>query len=310
MSTNPPPLKPRTKPKGISPLLMVAVALLLALSAALSIWNYLRQTEEEVKKLTATRSVVVAARDIAAGTKLKPEDLTIQEFPYRTVPQDYPDKTDLVVGRIIKYPVLTNEVIAPEKLVKVGAAGGLAGLIPKGQRAITIMVDEITGVGGFISPGDTVDVLTEYQKVPPGGTETKQYSRTILQNVFVLAAGDKLYDPSVVAEPITKVVNQITFALTPEDSERLSLAARQGTIRLVLRPHGEFDINENLGVGSDELFKTILSTEPTEVNKAGPEPVVISEIPEIPEDVPTISRNLDRNGIDIILGSYRTFINY
>lgn len=300
MATNPAQqFKPKRKPKGMSPLLLVGAAMLLALSAAFSIWHYLKQTEEKVKKLTATRGVVVAARDIMSGARIIIEDLTVKQFPFQTVPADYPDNPELLIGRVVKTNILADEVLTPEKLVKTGAAGGLANLIPRGQRAITIMVNEVTGVGGYISPGDYVDILGQFQEGTTTAGKPRLYTKTILQNVFVLATGDRLFDPTLVAEPGQMIVGQLTFALKPEDSEKLTLANTQGELKLVLRPKGEDTVFEDAGISSEDVYGYIASNEPPPSNVIQPASATAPAKSYTP-----------KNRIDIILGDYRTYVTY
>ncbi len=298
MSTNPSQqFKPKTTKKGTSPLMLVGIALVLALSAAFSIWHYLKQTQEKVKELTATRAVVIAARDIAANTTLTPEDLTTELFPHKTVPPDYPDKPDILIGRVSKINIHTREVVTDDKLVKTGASGGLANIIPKGQRAITIMVSDITGVGGFIKPGDRVDILSDFKATPPNGGASIVYSKTILQNVFIIATGDKLYDPTLVADPGAKSVNQLTIAVSPLETEKVALALSNGEVRFVLRPHGENEIFESEGSSAEDVYGQIAQAQIAEAPVGSIEAV---------QTVASDTAVVQRNRIDIILGDMRT----
>ena len=297
MSTNPTPFKPnkpKGKKKGIPPILIVALVLFLGLSASVSIWNYVNQSQEEVKKQEATRPVAVAARPIMAGSAIVPEDLVLMDFPALTVPPDYPDMIEPLLGMIAMVTIQPNEVITQDKLLQPGVAAGLATLIPQGNRAITIRVNEITGVGGFIAPGDHVDILTDFED-PSGTAPNQRFTKTLLQNVQVIAAGDMIYDPNIVSDHTPKVVNQITVSLLPKDAEKLSLATAHGEIRLVLRSRGDEAPYEGLGISNDEVFNIIAYDAPSGIS---------------PEAEQVIAPTITRSMIDIILGGYRTAYYY
>ncbi len=292
MSTNPTPFKPnkpKSKKKGIPPILIVALVIFLALSASVSIWNYVNQSQEEVKKQVATRPVAVAARPIMAGATIVAEDLVLKDFPALTVPPEYPDMIEPLLGMIAMVTVQPQEVITQDKLLQPGVGAGLATIIPPGNRAITIRVNDISGVGGFIAPGDHVDILTDFEDVS-GGAPNKHFTKTLLQNVQVIAAGDMIYDPNVVSDHTPKVVNQITVSLLPRDIEKLSLATAHGDIRLSLRSYGDEEPYESAGISNDEVFNVIAYSA-----SASPEGEQIL----IPKSM-----------IDIILGSYRTAYYY
>lgn len=293
MSINPSPFKPKTKKKGIPPIVIVALVLFLALSASVSIWNYVNQTQEEVKRQEATKPVVVAARQIMAGVVIAAEDLVIMDFPALTVPAEYPDMIEGLLGMIAKTTIQPEEVVTADKLLEVGVTSGLATIIPKGNRAITIRVNDITGVGGFLAPGDHVDVLSDFED-PSAIGGNKRFTKTILQNVHILAAGDRLYDPNIVSDHTAMAVTQVTVSLSPQDSEKLSLALSQGEVRLVLRAHGDEEPYEGAGISGDEVYSVFAYS-----NK------VVGDSPE----GPTVAA-VPRSKIDIILGSYRTYYYY
>ena len=234
MAINQPPINPKTKSK-INPLILMTVgATFLGFIAAFGIWQYLSQTQQKVKELTVTRAVVVAAKQIQAGAKLTDQDLAIKQVPAQTIPKDYPSSPDALKGRVIRSTLEKDEVVTESRLIAEGAAGGLPMVIPQGHRAITIQVNEVIGVGGFVNPGDHVDILSVFNK-----KEEQLFSKTILQNVLILAVGDKVLDPNLVSDPQPKIVSQVTIALTPEDSEKIALASQSGELQLVLRPHGD-----------------------------------------------------------------------
>ena len=291
MAVNPTSFNPKTKSK-IGPLvIMIVVAVILAFIAAFGIWQYLNKTQQQVKELTVTRAVVVAAKKIPAGTKLTEADLTTKQFPAQTIPKDYPESIDLIKGRIVKNTIEADEVITQARLVAEGAAGGgLPVVIPPGQRAITVRVNEVSGVGGFINPGDRIDILATLKR-----NENETFSMTVLQNVLVLAAGDRVLDPNAVADPQPKVVSQITLALNPGDSEKLALASETGQLYFILRPFGEKNSNFSVGASLEDVYGYLPSLNGNQ------------------SSVPVISAGTsaaNRKSIEIILGDQKTVQYY
>ena len=289
MAVNPTSFTPKTKNKISSLVIMIVIAVVLGLIAAIGIWQYLNKTQQKVKELTITRAVVVASKQIPAGKKIEDTDLAIKQLPAQAVPKDYPSSIDSLKGRIVKSTIDTDEVITQGRLVGEGAAGGLPVVIPPGQRAITIRVNEVVGVGGFISPGDHVDILSVMKK-----NEDQTFSKTILQNVLVIAVGDKIFDPSIYADPQSKIVAQVTFALSPKDSEKLALASETSQLHLILRPHSEKELATTPGANLEDVYGYIAS---------GNQPT--TSIPITPTGT-----NADKNAIEIISGDQRTYYYY
>lgn len=290
MAVNPTSFTPKTKNKISSLIVMIIIAVILGLIAAIGIWQYLNKTQQKVKELTATRAVVVASKEIPAGKKLEESDLAIKQLPAQAVPKDYPNSIDKLKGRIVKDTFKAEEVITQGRLVGEGAAGGLTIVIPPGQRAITIRVNEVVGVGGFIAPGDYVDILS-ILKIKK--SEDQTFSKTILQNVRVIAVGDKIFDPNTYSESQAKVVSQVTFALSPKDTEKLALASETGQLHLVLRPHSEKELVATSGANLEDIYGYITSG---------------SQTANIP--IPPSSTNINKNVIEIISGDQRAYYYY
>ena len=287
MAVNPTSFTPKTKNKISSLVVMIIIAVVLGLIAAIGIWQYLNKTQQQVKELSITRAVVIASKSIPAGKKLEESDLAIKQLPAQAVPKDYPSSIDSLKGRLVKNTIGTDEVITEGRLVGKGAAGGLPIVIPLGHRAITVKVNEVVGVGGFISPGDHIDILSTLKK------NNEAYSRTILQNVLVLAVGDKIFDPNNYSDPQSKIVSQVTFALSPKDAEKLALVSETGQIHLVLRPISEKELTEPPGASLEDVYGYIASGN-QEAN-----------IPIAPS-----STNANKNAIEIISGGERSYYYY
>lgn len=210
------------------------IALVLALvsggAAGYLAMNYVRQP---LTPATATASqesrVVVASRDLALGSVLTTADVKLVRWPAEAVPPGYATRVEDVVGRGVIQTVSANEPLLASKLADKEAGGGMSITIPEGMRAVSVKVDEVIGVAGFVLPGTRVDVLVTLNAT----SEREEIStRVILQNVRALAAGQTI-QRDVNGEPQTVTV--ITLLVTPEQAEQLTLASTEGRIQLALR---------------------------------------------------------------------------
>ena len=176
-----------------------------------------------------TMRVVVAARDLPVGAVLGPADVKAVDWPASALPPGYARDPQAVVGRGLITAVSANEPLLAAKLASKEAGGGLPITIPEGMRAVSVKVDEVVGVAGFVLPGTRVDVLATL--TPSSGRE-EAATRVILQNVQTLAAGQTIQRD---AEGKPQTVTVITLLVAPEEAEKLTLAATEGQIQLALR---------------------------------------------------------------------------
>lgn len=202
--------------------------------------------------LPAGGTVAVAARDLPLGTVLRAEDLRMITWP-GTVPAGYMASAAMAVGRGLVTAVRTNEPILESKLAQKGAGGGLPVIIPEGMRAVSVRVDEVIGVAGFVQPGTRVDVLLSLSGGNPLVPEA--VTRTILQNVQVAAAGQSI-QRNEQGQAVT--VSVITLLLEPKDAELLTLATQQGRLQLALR--NMLDVAEAKTTGA--RLATLVGSEP------------------------------------------------
>lgn len=177
----------------------------------------------------AMTHIVVASRDLPVGTVLAPGDVKQIEWPALDVPPGYAGTEDEVMGRGLITPVSANEPLMTAKLADKEAGGGLPIVIPEGMRAVSVKVDEVIGVAGFVLPGTRVDVLVT---LTPDADRAEAATRVILQNVQALASGQTI-QRNANGEPQTATV--ITLLVTPEQAEKLTLGATEGQIQLALR---------------------------------------------------------------------------
>jgi pilus assembly protein CpaB len=177
----------------------------------------------------ASVQTVVAARAMPVGTLVSRDDVKVVSWPARAVVPGSHSTTDAVTNRGLLVPVAENEPLTEAKLAAAGTGAGLPPTIPQGMRAISVKVNEVIGVAGFVVPGTRVDVMVVLRK----GQDSM--SRLVLNNITVLASGTR-YDQAKAqteAKPIPTTV--VTLLVTPDDAEKLALATTEGQISLVLR---------------------------------------------------------------------------
>jgi pilus assembly protein CpaB len=211
----------------------VFMVLVLAITAggalAFGTYNFMQQTPARAASIP-TRPVVVAAADLDVGAELRREDIRVIDWPANAVPATAIGDPKDVIGRGIILPVIENEPILPNKLASTDAGGGLPPAIPPGLRAISVRVNEVIGVAGYVLPGTRVDVVAT---VSPTGSSSDIMSKVVLTNVQVLAAGTKIERNGDRDKPMP--VSVVTLLVDPEEAERLTLASTEGKIQLALR---------------------------------------------------------------------------
>jgi len=203
------------------------VALAIGLLTARYVWVQLRNARLEAVRSVPSRRIVVAARRVGLGERLASADLNAIPWPDIAEPAGAFERPDDCVGRALIAPVVENEPILEEKLAPRDAGGGLSVAIPEGMRAISVRVDDVVSVAGFVVPGSTVDVLVT-GSTPNGDSVT----RTPLQGLRVLAVGQKS-EQDREGKPQTYTV--VTLLVQPEEAEKLSMASTEGKIHLALR---------------------------------------------------------------------------
>lgn len=186
-----------------------------------------RMAHQAVKSEPKIRYVAAAAA-IAAGEIVKPEQLSLFDWPASQPVDGAFLKVEEVAGRAAVYPLEKGQIVLNKYLAAPGSGIGLTTKIPEGMRAIALKSDEVVGVAGFLFPGSHVDVLVTYR--PPQGPDP--ITATVLQNAQVLAVGQEV-QPDPAGKP--KSVGVMTILASPEDAAKLVLASTQGSIHFVLR---------------------------------------------------------------------------
>ncbi|MGH9502972.1 MAG: Flp pilus assembly protein CpaB [Terriglobales bacterium] len=216
--------------------------------------------------------VVVAANDIPVGAKVGESDVKVVRFPAADLPPNCFHLKTSVVGHGAILPIAKGEFFLPNKLAGENAGSGMPSLIPPGMRAISVRVNEVIGVAGFVVPGTRVDVLLTGN--PLGAPE--QQTTTVLENVAVIATGQKL-ERSTAGEPLVTPV--ITLLVSPDDAQKLTLATTQGKIQLALRNPLDTKQQELSAVNTASLYKgvstpaPVTAPRPRMVRRATPAPV-------------------------------------
>jgi pilus assembly protein CpaB len=218
------------------------------IAGGVSLVFYKLMTSNSPQKSTlASTHVVVAARDLQVGTLIKEDDVKMGEVG-GSVPAGVTQKADLVVGRGVISVIYANEPLVDSRLAPRGAGAGLAAMIPPGMRAVAVRVNEVVGVAGFAVPGMRVDVLVSGS--PPNQNQGS-VTRTILQNIEVLSAGQN-YQKDTEGKPV--IVQVVNLLVNPEQAETLSLAGGNASIQLVLRNPLDTTVAKTSGTGMASLF--------------------------------------------------------
>ena len=263
------------------------IVLVLAITAggALAFGTYRYVQRQPAKAVsTPTQPVVVAAADIEIGAEVKSDDLRVTEWPVGSVPAGVFDKPDDIVGRGVIMSIVQNEPILPAKLASKEEGAGLPPVIPAGLRAMSVRVNEVIGVAGYVLPGTRVDVVATVNPTNQQGDVT---TKVILDNVQVLTAGTKLERDGDHNKPMSVTV--VTLLVDPEQAERLTLASTEGKIQLALRNPTDHGAPSTKGVRPAALLGAVMPQRPALVarakvaapREAPPAPLVVEPTVEI-----------------------------
>src|SRR5215207_4020500 len=211
-------------------IIALLAAIVFGLIAAVSVKQYLLNAQV----LNRTNDVVVAKVNIPVGSRIIAEQLVVAQFPADVTTEGAIAKIDQnLVDRVAVTAISPREPVTESKLAPVGSLGGLSSVIPDGYRAMTVKVDDVVGVSGFIMPGTLVDIVVVIQP-PKGGANEEMISKIVLQNIKVLANGQNIDKPKNDRE-VERSVRAVTLQVTPEQAEKLALASSEGKLQLVMR---------------------------------------------------------------------------
>jgi pilus assembly protein CpaB len=264
---------------------VLALAILAGGGLAYGTYNVINT--QPVKTVSApTQPVVVAAADLALGTELKKDDLAIVNFPAGQAPEGAFAKPSDIFGRGLIVSMVKNEPVLPAKLASKEAGAGLPPVIPDGMRAVSVRVNEVIGVAGYVLPGTRVDVVAT---ASPNGQPQDATSKVILSNVQVLTAGTRMEQDQEKGKPMQVTV--VTLLVYPEQSERLALASTEGKIQLALRNPLDQGAPETPGMKQAVLLgmaKPAGPARPVATRKAAPGVPVTQAAPVVAAPLPTV----------------------
>lgn len=232
--------------KTLAPL---GIAAVLGLAAAFVARNMLAQRPaQSASAETSLRTVVVANTNILPGSEIDPSAMLITaKVSAEMAPEGTFSEAGELQGRVTQAPIYKGQPVMATLLAPKGSAGGLQALVPKGMRAITLAIDEYSGVGGFLTPGCRVDVLSTVQGEKGG----EMVARTVVENVLVTAVGQRM---TLTAEKGQERPSaSVTIIATPDQAKLIELAAATGRPRLVLRNPRDEAAHGNRDVALSEL---------------------------------------------------------
>jgi pilus assembly protein CpaB len=260
--------------RSIRTFIVLAIAVGLAGAATYLVYRTI-QSRPAVQVEVASAYAVVAAHPLTLGARLTPADVKLVPWPAANpVPGSY-TKIEDVVDRGIIAPVGENEPLTGNNVASKEAGVGLPPTIPPGMRAISVKVNEVIGVAGFVVPGTRVDVMAILNQ------NGNKMARVVVSNVQVLAAGTR-YDQEVAREGKAMPSSVVTLMVSPADAELIGLASTEGSIMLTLRNPLDTVAASSAGTGTASLAGDQPAPRPvstgTSTRRAAP-PVAVAPAP-------------------------------
>jgi pilus assembly protein CpaB len=246
------------------------LAILIATFTATLVYRSMRNQRAELETMrraasNQVREVLVADAPIPIGTRIQESHVRLTSWPADLQPEGALTNRQAAVGRVALATIARNQPVLGSHLTSEGA-GLLPLMIEEGMRGMSVKVDNVTGVSGFITPNSRVDVLVA-GSADGSGNDNKR-SRVILQNVRVLATGKSIEQRD--EKPVE--VPTVTLLVSPEEAERLTLATTYEPVRLALRNYRDGDVVTTQGVSATQLFATKPPTPTNGHRKRAPEP--------------------------------------
>lgn len=199
------------------------------------------------QQATGPRStVLVATTDLELGQAITAQMLQPVAWPAGALPDGAFNDVKKLEGRVVRTSIYKGEPVLEPKLAPEGTKAGLDSVIKPGHRAITVKVNEVVGVAGFLAPGSFVDLLVNIKD-----DRDKEISRVVLERIMVLAVAQEARRPE---ETKARVVNAVTLEVTPEQAEKIDLARNVGTLSLMLRNQVDTEDSATEGITRKDLF--------------------------------------------------------
>lgn len=275
--------------KSTRAMLMILVSLIIG---ALAVWLAARWVGQQTNENTV--QVVVATTGIDAGAPLQAHMLGWANWPKNAVPHGSFSDLKKPLGRVVNTQIYPGEALLEVKLAPEGTSGGLSATIAPNKRAISLQVNEIVGVAGYIRPGSLVDVMVNSRE-----GSARPISKIILEKILVLAAAQD--DKRDQTKP--KVVGTVTLEVTPEQAEKIDLARNIGTLSLILRNPLDASVSVTTGAYRDDVFKTSVAQEITTPAATGlPSVTPASDVAPKPRKAARVSAPPVTNSVEVIRG--------
>ncbi len=237
--------------KGIIP---IVVAFVIALAGSILTYTWITKqgsTQPTVKVDAHAVKIVVAISDLPWGTKLHKEHLTFAPFLKESLPENYFTDPASLEGRVLISQLKQKEPIVESRLAPTSVTtGGISAVLQPGKRALAVKGDKIMGLSGLIQPGNRVDVLVTWQDP----RNKREVTKIVLEDIVVLATGAEMQKNNK-GEADTAPVDVYTLEVTPEEGERLALAATEGKLQFALRNILDTDTVYTRGVTIPDALK-------------------------------------------------------
>ncbi|MHC4269369.1 MAG: Flp pilus assembly protein CpaB [Planctomycetota bacterium] len=262
------------------PILIIVIGIGIASAASLLAYNKLqnRPITTIVKKESGdTLRVAVAKTDLSWGTFIDKSMIKMVPYLKESLPSGYFSDRLALEGRVLVFPLKINEPIFESKLAPVSVTtGGVAAVLKPKKRAMSVKVNKVIGISGFIFPGSRVDILVT-TKHKRGGSTPISVTKTVLENILVLASGAQMGNDDK-QQQSQKVVDVITLEVTPEEGEKLALATNTGTIQLALRNFADTEEVITPGSTTKTLLASYRKSELPKATKAASKPEIRQEL--------------------------------
>jgi pilus assembly protein CpaB len=231
--------------------LLIGLVIALVVAFLLSSFVYKQFQKASIVKPSDTQPLVVASVPLPLGARLDASNLKVIQWPANQQVTGMFTRIEDCSNRAVITPLAANEPVLESKLAPKESGAGLAATIPEGMRAVSVAVNEVVGVAGFVTPGTMVDVLVTGRALGGGAAGQGDITRTILENIRVLAAGQKI-EQDREGKPQTVAV--ITLLVTPDEATQLTMGATDGKIQLALRNTIDTKKNEPKAIVQAALF--------------------------------------------------------
>jgi pilus assembly protein CpaB len=211
------------------------ISAVMALVVGIAVYAFASSLEQKARPVNIeTQTVVTAVLDIPENTLVTEDMVTMQSLPVQAVHPSAVTDPSQVIGQITKYPIMASEQVLLSRLGEQGeGAETLSFKLEEGYRALTVAVDEVTGVAGYIEAGDHVDMIATLIYPTNEGEVSYAVSTMLCENLLVLKTGLKTIGST---DSASALYSSVTLSVTPDDALKINYAASNGRLRFVLRP--------------------------------------------------------------------------